>query len=113
MRFTPNRQRAVERLVRQERAQLFRPLLRGIELDGKQGSMERLADELSFVRRIQLHNSGECELDPHEPVCCGSQFSKGVRFICLTTTHLLGNMVRAKNSGWQLTGHFDTTFNLC
>ena len=40
MRFTPNRQRTVERLVRQERAQLFRPLLRGIDLDGNQGSME-------------------------------------------------------------------------
>ena len=65
MRFNPNRQRAVERLVRQERAKLFRPLLRGIDLDGKQGSMERLADELSIVRLIELHNSGERVLDPH------------------------------------------------
>jgi hypothetical protein len=59
MRVNPNRQRAVERLVQQERVKLFRPMVHGIDLDGKQGSMERLADELSIVRLIQLHNSGE------------------------------------------------------
>ncbi len=40
MRVNPNRQRAVERLVLQERVKLFRPMVHGIDLDGKQGSME-------------------------------------------------------------------------
>jgi hypothetical protein len=82
MRVDPDRQRAVERLVRKERVNLFKPLLRGIELDGKQGSMERLADEMSIVRLIELHSSRERELDPHEPVCCGSQFFRMVFRSC-------------------------------
>ncbi len=69
IRVTRNRQRAVERLVLQERPEMFRPLVRGIDMDGKQGSMKRLADELSIVLLIELHNSGERGLDLHEPVC--------------------------------------------
>jgi hypothetical protein len=71
--------------------------------------MQRLADEMSIVKLIHLHNSGERELDPHEPVCCGSSVS----FICLTTLHFLINMASAKNCGWQLQGHFDGSFNFC
>jgi hypothetical protein len=113
IRVTPNRQRAVERLVRQERAKLYQPIVHGIDLDGKQGSMKRLAEEMCIVKLIRLHNSGERELDPHEPVCCGSQFSLGVSFMCLTTLHFLMNMARAKNCGWQMQGHFDGSFNFC
>ncbi len=46
-----DRQRAVERLVRKERVNLFKPLLRCIDIYGRQASMERLADELSIVRQ--------------------------------------------------------------
>jgi hypothetical protein len=60
MLVTPNRQRAVERRVLQERAELYRPFLRGIDLDCKHCSMERFADELSIVRLIELHNCGDC-----------------------------------------------------
>ncbi len=36
---TQNRQRADERLVRQERTEMFKPLVRGIDLDDKKGLM--------------------------------------------------------------------------
>ncbi len=102
IRVNPNRQRTVDRLVRQERVKLYQPLVHGIDLDGRQGSMQRLADEMSIVKLIHLHNSGERELDPHEPVCCGSQFLLVVSFMCLTTLHFLINMTCAKNCCWQL-----------
>jgi hypothetical protein len=73
--------------------------------------MERLANELSIVLRIQLHNSGSANWIRTSQFVV--EFSKGVWFICLTTMHLLENMARTKNSGWQLQGHFDTIFNLC
>jgi hypothetical protein len=88
-------------------------MVHGIDLDGKQGSMKRLAEEMCIVKLIHLHNSGEHELNPHEPVCCGSQFSLGVSFMCLTTLHFLMNMARAKNCGWQMQGHFDGSFDFC
>jgi hypothetical protein len=74
----PNRQRAVDRLVLQERVKLYQPIVHCIDLDRRQRSMQRLEDEMSIVRLIHLHNRGERKLDQHEPVCCGSQFSLGV-----------------------------------
>jgi hypothetical protein len=97
IRVNSNRQRAVDRLVWKEFVKLYQPLVHCIDLDGRQGSMQRLADEMGIVKLIHLHNSGERELDSHEPVCCGSQFSLGVPFMCLTTLHFLINMARAKN----------------
>jgi hypothetical protein len=113
IRVNPNRQRAVDRLMLQERVKLYQPLVHGIDLDDRQGSMQRLADEMSIVKLIHLQKSGERELDSHEPVFCGSQFSLGVSFMCLTTLHFLINMARAKNCGWQLQGYFDGSFNFC
>jgi hypothetical protein len=57
-----NRQRAVDRLVRKERVKLYQPLVHGIDLDGRQGSMQRFADEnheMSIVKLIHLHKSWE------------------------------------------------------
>ncbi len=54
-----------------ERDKLFDPIMEGIKLDGKEGTMEQLADALSLTRRIALHNSGESELGPHDQVCLG------------------------------------------
>jgi hypothetical protein len=82
IRVTPNRQHAFERLVLQVRAEMFRPLVLGIDLDDKQGSMELLADELSIVLLIELHNCGQRKSDLHEPICCGSQYSKDVSLCC-------------------------------
>jgi hypothetical protein len=57
IRVNPNRQRAVDRLVRQERVKLYQAIVHCIDLDGRQGSMQRLADEMSIVKLIHLHNS--------------------------------------------------------
>ncbi len=46
-------------------------------------------------------------------MCVGHQFRDGVLFMSLTTQHLLLNMARAKNCGWQAQGHFDAAFNWC
>ncbi len=70
--MTMLKQRAVKRQVRKEREDLYRPLLNGIVIDRKQGSMECLAAEMDFERLINLHNSGDRPLDAHEPVCIGS-----------------------------------------
>ncbi len=45
------------------------------------------SDSDSIMKLIYLHNRRERELDLHEPVCCGLQFSQGVSFMCLTTMH--------------------------
>jgi hypothetical protein len=92
---------------------VFDPIMEGIKLDGKEGTVEQLADALSLTRCIGLHNSGERELGPHDPVCLGLQFSEGVRFMCLSTMHFLTNLPRAKNCGWQMQGHFDGSFDFC
>ncbi len=102
--FSVNCQRAVERYVLIEHDKLFDPIMEGIKLDGKEGTMEQLADALCLTRRIPLHNSGERELGPHDPVCLGSQFSEGVRFMCLSTIHFLTNMPRAKNADGRCKG---------
>jgi hypothetical protein len=109
--FLVNRQRAVERYVRIERDKVFDPIMEGIKLDGKEGTMDQLADALSLTLRIAFHNSGEHELGPHDLVCLGSQFSEGVRFMCLSTMHFLTNMQHAKNRGWQMQGDFDDSFD--
>ncbi len=75
--------------------------------------MQRLAEEMCIVKLIHLHNRGERDLDLHEHVCCGSQFSLGVSFMCHTTLHFLMNMARAKSCCWQLQGHFDGSFIFC
>jgi hypothetical protein len=59
IRVNPNRQRVVDRLVWQERVKLYQPIVHGIDLDGRQGSMQRLAEEMCIVKLIHLHNSGE------------------------------------------------------
>ncbi len=43
-----NRQRALGRAVRRERAEVFKLVLGGVELDCTQGTMQQLADEMNF-----------------------------------------------------------------
>jgi hypothetical protein len=113
IKYSRRNQRSVETLVRKERAKLFSPVMGAIELDRTDGAMNELAEELSLEKRIRQHNNGERELDIHEPVCCGHQFEDGVRMMCLTTMHLAGNAARAVLCGWQVQGHWDTSFGLC
>ncbi len=72
-----------------------------IKLDGTEGSINALAEDLSLQHRIRQNNDEEKVFDTPEPVCCGYQFEDGVRFMCISTVHILCNMARAKNYGWQ------------
>jgi hypothetical protein len=114
--FDKRSQSAVNRLVRKVRGQVMEERLGpGIDVDGTEGSMNRLAESLSLAAFIKRHNDPEDEfhLEPHQPVCVGHQFGDGVIFMTLSTPHLLNNMARAKNCGWQTQGHFDAAFNWC
>jgi hypothetical protein len=50
------------------------------------------AGERLVASALLSDNRGERESDQHEPVCCRSQFFKGMKFMFLTTTHYLNNM---------------------
>ncbi len=87
----------------------------GVELDGSEGSMTELAESLSLERFIARHNDPDdsYHLDQHEVVCYAFQFKNGVRFVNVTTQHMLNNLARAENCGWQKQAHFDGAFNCC
>jgi hypothetical protein len=110
--YSKSSQRSVEHLVRKGRAKLFSPVMGSVELDSTDRAMNELAEELSLDHRIRQHNNGTRALDIHEPVCCGHQFEDGVRMMCITSVHLLGNMAHALLCGWQVQGHWDTSFCL-
>jgi hypothetical protein len=80
----------------------------GIDLDGSEGAMNRLAESLSLVKFLERHNdpNDPFHMSEHQTVCAGHQFKDGITFMCLTTCHLLGNMSRAVNSTCQTQGHF-------
>ena len=107
-------QAAVSRLVRKERKDIMLERVPEVD-DDTEGSMNRLAESMSLAALIARHNDPQdpYHLDEHEPVCVGHQFADGVTFMTLTTPHLLNNMARAVNCGWQKQGHFDGAFNWC
>lgn len=107
---------AVSRLTRKEReVVLDEQVPGGIKLDGSEGSMNQLADELSLDKLLARHNdpTDSFHMDAHKVVCLGHQFSDGVRFATFSTPHFLNNMPRAKNCGWQAQGHTDGAFDWC
>ncbi len=77
--------------------------------------MAQLAESLSLKKFIERHNdeNDSFHLDEHQPVCCGYQFHTGVRFMNITTPHLLNNLARAENCGWQKQMHLDGAYNWC
>ncbi len=106
---------AVNRLVSKECSQLLADRVHGVDIDGTRGAMLTLAMNLSLSKFISKHNdpNDAYHLDQHDVVTCGYQFERGVTFLNLTTPHLLLNLARAENCGWQTQCHFDGTFNLC
>jgi hypothetical protein len=52
-------------------------------------------------------------VEEHQLVCLGHQFEKDVTCMCVTTPHLLNNIPRSENCGWQKVGHLDGAFNWC
>jgi hypothetical protein len=87
----------------------------GIKIDGSEGSMNELAESVSFEKLLLRHNdpADSFHLDAHQVVSLGHQFSDGVRFATFSTPSMLNNMARAKNCKWQAQGHTDGAFNWC
>ncbi len=107
---------ATSRMVRQEwRVVLSSDLLDGITIDGSNGSMTQISEELSLPRLIQLHNdpNDAFHLNVHQPVSCGYHFEDGVTYMTISTVHLLINLARAKNTKREFQGHFDGSFGYC
>jgi hypothetical protein len=90
---------AVSRLVRAERSSVMEETFPGIKIDGSEGSMNELAESVSFEKLLLLHNdpADSFHLDAHQVVSLGHQFSDGVRFATFSTPSMLNNMARAKN----------------
>ena len=77
--------------------------------------MTKLAKSLSLKTAIQRHNDPEdaYHMEAHQVVCVGYQFKDGVRFMVLSSPHMIANMARAIHCGWHIQGHWDGAFNLC
>ena len=75
--------------------------------------MNQRAKSLRLVKFIDCHNdpTDPYHLTEHPVVSVGHQFNNGVRFLCLTTQHLLGNMVITVKCGSQKQGHTDAAIN--
>ena len=104
--------KAVNRLVSKTRSNLMRDRMQGTDIDGSEGSMIQLAESLSLVQFIKRHNDPDdpFHMDEHQVVCCGYQFSHGVRFMNLSTAHLMNNFARSENAGWQKYMHLDGAY---
>ncbi len=70
-----------------------------IDLDGTEGSMNRLANSICLIKLIVLHNdpADDFHMDEHQVVKVGHPFKDGVTFMTLTTQHLPNNMSRGHN----------------
>ena len=104
---------AVSRLVRKERKALMAARVPGLSIDGSEGAMTKLAKSLSLKTAIKRHNDPEDEyhMEAHQVVCLGFQFKDGVCYLVLSSPHLIANMARAIECGWQVQGHWDGAFN--
>jgi hypothetical protein len=77
--------------------------------------MNALAKSLSLIKFLGRNNdpADPFHMDEHQLVCVRGQFKDGVTFMCLSTPHLLNNMARAENRGFEKTPHIDGSFNWC
>ena len=107
--------RQAQRLVYRQRRNLSTLHAQGERLDDTNGSMTRLGARLDLQALIARHNdpANDYHLDLHKVVCIGSQWSDGVSFMELTTMHLLLNIGRAMQSGWELQVQADGSFEFC
>ena len=107
--------KAVNRLVSKTRVNIMGDRVDGADIDGSEGSMNQLDETLSLLQFIEWHNDSFVffHLDEHQVVSCGHQFKNGTRFMNLTTPHLLMNLARAENCGWQKQLHLDGELNGC
>jgi hypothetical protein len=61
----------------------------GIDLDGTEGSMNRLAGSICLIKQIALHKdpADNSHMDEHQVVQVGHKFKDGVTFVVLSTQH--------------------------
>jgi hypothetical protein len=113
--FDSRSQKAVARLVPNERKELMAKRVPGIDIYDTAGSMKRLADSICLIKLIARHNdpADDFHMDEHQVVQVGHQFKDGVTFMTVTTPHLLNNMARGDNCNFETQGHFDGAFNWC
>ena len=110
---SPTKSRAVARLTTQARAEVMERYTGGKEVKDTQGALTRTCKDIYLVDPIEEHNrQGGKHLQLHEPVCLGYQFHRNVVFSAFTSVYLLGNTLRAINSGWPLHLGFDSTGGL-
>jgi hypothetical protein len=71
-------QGAVGRLVRKTRRDVMAKRVPGVGVDGSEGSMNRLAESLSFSKFIERNNDPDdtFHLEEHQPVCLGHHSRK-------------------------------------
>ncbi len=88
-------------------------MIPGIVIDDTEGSMNRLANSICFLKLIARHNDpkDDFHMDEHQVVQVCHQFKNGVTFMTVTTQHLLNNLARADNCKFETQGYFDGAFN--
>ena len=111
----PDLLRSAQRVVSKQRHETLSAQTKGITLDGKEGPMHRLAQELDFERLLARHNdpADPYHMGLHEVVCTGFQWEKGITFMTLTTPHLSLHYGRAIQSEWEIELQTDGSFNFC
>ncbi len=115
--FDRRNQNAVEHLVRNERKEIMAVTVPGIDINGTEGCMNRLAESIRLIKLIERHNdpADDFHMDEHQVVQVGHQFKDGVTFMTLTTPHSQNHMARgdSDNCGFGTQGQFNSEFNSC
>ncbi len=85
----------------------------GIDIDGTEGSMIRLADSICLMKLITRHNdpADDFYMDEDQVVQVSYQFKGGVTFMTVSTQHSLNNMAWADNCNFETQGHFDSALD--
>jgi hypothetical protein len=78
-----------------------------IDIDCTEGYMNSLAESICLIKLLAklTDSADDFHMDGHQVVQVGHKFKHGVTFMTLTTPHLLNNMARADNCGFQTQGH--------
>ena len=123
-RIDPKLTECVMRLVRKEKQTLFEKELDGVTKDGSYGSIAAVGDKKWFADRIQAHNlsveesksdDDERHLKPGTAIVIGKEVNESTKVIHLniSTPHMLLNMARAINSGWNIALSGEGIYCLC
>ncbi len=86
-----------------------------MKLDKTSGPIAAFGAKLDLTQLIAKHTDegDDFHFDLHTIRCIGSQWSGGVTFTELSTLHILFNLRRAIQSGWELQIQADSSFVFC